>query len=225
MPALKNAKWEAFCQHLVKDGNTVEQAHILAGFAHHRQNAYTLFKRKPIKDRYDELMERRHGREHDAHNRAVERLAITKESVLAELAKIAFANMQDYMKVGEDGQPSLNFKDLTRDQAAALAEITVEEFVDGRSDKRRVRRVKFKLASKQDALVALGKHLGLFIERHEIGGPGDFARMTDDELQQALVGQAEALGLPEDAIAGLLTYRKTETEPESTEQKVEGETE
>jgi phage terminase small subunit len=150
--------------------------------------------------------------------RSIERLAITKESILGELAKIAFANMQDYMKVGEDGQPSLNFKDLNRAQAAALAEITVEEFKDGRSDKREVRRVKFKLANKLDALELLGKHLGLFIERHEIGGPGDFARMTDDELHQALVGQAEALGLPEDAIAGLLTYRKAETEPESTEE-------
>lgn len=224
MPALKNAKHEIFCQELAK-GKTDLEAHGLAGYKANRHNAHTLKNKEYIKKRYNELMERRIVFENRSNELAIERLSITKEAILGELAKIAFANMQDYMKVGEDGQPSLNFKDLTRDQAAALAEITVEEFVDGRSDKRQVRRVKFKLASKQDALVALGKHLGLFIERHEIGGPGDFARMTDDELQQALVGQAEALGLPEDAIAGLLTYRKTETEPESTGQKVEGETE
>lgn len=49
---------------------------------------------------------------------------------------------------------------------------------------------------------------GLIVHRHELGGPGDFARMTDDELNGALVQQAQALGLPEEAIAGLLTHQK-----------------
>ena len=51
---------------------------------------------------------------------------------------------------------------------------------------------------------------GLIVHRHELGGPGDFARMTDDELNGALVQQAQALGLPEEAIAGLLTHQRRE---------------
>lgn len=50
----------------------------------------------------------------------------------------------------------------------------------------------------------IGGHL---VQRHEVGGPGDFARLSDDELNDALAEQAKALGLPEDAIAGLLTYK------------------
>src|SRR5882724_529844 len=48
---------------------------------------------------------------------------------------------------------------------------------------------------------------GLLVQRHEIGAPGDFARMTDDELDDSLVQTAQALGLPEEAVGKLLTYR------------------
>lgn len=101
------------------------------------------------------------------------RTEITQDAVLRELAKIGFANMQDYMRAGPDGDPYLDFSDLTRDQAAALAEVTVEDFKDGRGeDARDVRRVKFKLADKRAALVDIGKHLGMFKDRVEHSGPG-----------------------------------------------------
>lgn len=96
---------------------------------------------------------------------------ITTESIIKELAKLGFSNMQDYMRASTDGDPYLDFSSLTRDQAAALAEVTVEDFKDGRGeDARDVRRVKFKLADKRAALVDLGKHLGMFKERREING-------------------------------------------------------
>lgn len=206
MPALSNARQELFCQELAK-GKSAEEAHELAGYKRNRHNAFTLKQRNHVKKRLEELIEQRSKRELASTERAIAKLAITKEAVLGELAKLAFANMADYMRVGEDGQPTLNFKDLTRDQAAALVEITVEEFKDGRSDKREVRRVKFKLADKQKSLEALGKHLGLFIDRVEVGGPGDFSRMTDEELNEALKAQAAALGFPEDAVGQLLELK------------------
>jgi phage terminase small subunit len=99
------------------------------------------------------------------------KLEITQERVAAELAKIGFANMADYMRGGGDGDPYLDFSNLSRDQAAALAEITVEDFKDGRGeDARDVRRIKFKLHDKRAALVDLGKHLGMFKERVEHTG-------------------------------------------------------
>jgi hypothetical protein len=51
---------------------------------------------------------------------------------------------------------------------------------------------------------------GLLVNRHEIGAPGDFQRMSDEELSDSLAAQAEALGIPETAIAGLLTHNKTD---------------
>jgi len=85
--------------------------------------------------------------------------------VLEELSKLGRANMQDYMR--RDGDPVLDFGKLTRDQAAALVEVTVEDFIEGRgNDARQVRRVKFKLADKGRALDLLGRHHVLFTERH-----------------------------------------------------------
>jgi hypothetical protein len=56
---------------------------------------------------------------------------------------------------------------------------------------------------------------GLVVQRHEIGAPGDFQRMSDEELSDSLAAQAEALGIPEDAIAGLLTHRGGTDETEN----------
>lgn len=93
---------------------------------------------------------------------------MSQVEVLQELTKLGRANMQDFMRIGEDGQPVLDWSNLSREQAAAIQEVTVEEFVDGRSDKREVRRVKFKLAPKTNALELLGKHHGSFVERVEV---------------------------------------------------------
>jgi hypothetical protein len=57
--------------------------------------------------------------------------------------------MQDYMRIGPDGDPVLDFANLTRDQAAALQEVTVESYMDGGGENaREVKKVRFKLADK-----------------------------------------------------------------------------
>jgi len=105
---------------------------------------------------------------------------ITAEKVLTELAKIGFANMADYMKTTADGDPYLDFSALSRDQAAALSEVTVEDYVDGRGkDARNVKKVKFKLYDKRAALVDIGKHIGMFKERHEVTGANGEALFED----------------------------------------------
>ena len=85
------------------------------------------------------------------------------DEVLAELEHIAFANMQDYMRVDARGDPALHFSELTRGQAAALREVTVETYMDGGGeDAREVKRVRFKLHDKRGALIDLAKYHGLF---------------------------------------------------------------
>lgn len=119
-----------------------------------------------------------------AKDKRSERTEITQDMVLKELAKLGFANMHDYMRIGRDGDPVLDFSSLTRDQAAALSEVTVEDFVDGRGeDARDVKRVKFKLADKRAALVDIGKHLGMFKERIEVK---HVTELGDDELDKQI---------------------------------------
>jgi hypothetical protein len=46
---------------------------------------------------------------------------------------------------------------------------------------------------KRKALVDIGKHLGGFVTRKEIGGPGQFDRMSTDELREAVYKRSEAV--------------------------------
>jgi hypothetical protein len=54
------------------------------------------------------------------------------------------------------------------------------------------------------ALHLIGLELGMFIDRHEMGGPGDFSRLSDDELLAKIEEDATALGVPADVIEQLL---------------------
>src|SRR6185312_15735823 len=56
------------------------------------------------------------------------RLEITADRVLKEWGKIAFANLGDYMTVLEDGTAIVDLSGMTPDQAAALGEVTVDEY-------------------------------------------------------------------------------------------------
>ena len=103
-----------------------------------------------------------------------ERLEISADRVIHELARIGFANMADYINVTADGDAFVDLSALDRDKAAAISEVTVEDFKDGRGeDARDVRRIKFKLADKRGALVDLGRHLGLFKDKVELTGKDD----------------------------------------------------
>ncbi len=104
----------------------------------------------------------------EAQAERADRLKIDADTVLQEIAKLAYVNMRDFIRLTPDGDAYVNLSNLTREQAAALAEVTIEDFVDGRGeDARNVRRVKIKLADKKGSLELLGKHLGLFTERIE----------------------------------------------------------
>jgi phage terminase small subunit len=102
-----------------------------------------------------------------------ERMQITADQVLAEYAKLGFANMLDYIRVNDQGEAYVDFTKLTREQAAAIAEVTSEVYQEGRGeDAKDVKRTKFKLADKKGALDSIAKHLGMFVDRHEHAGPG-----------------------------------------------------
>lgn len=88
---------------------------------------------------------------------------ITVDRIVQELALIGFSNMLDYVTPQADGTVYIDLSKLTREQAAAIGEVTVEEYTEGRGKHaRQVKRVKFKLSDKRAALVDLGRSLGMF---------------------------------------------------------------
>lgn len=124
----------------------------------------------------------------DARSRRTE---IDSDGVLQEKAKMAFANMLDYITPTEDGAVTVDLSKLTRDQAAAITEVTVDEYTDGRGEgAREVRRIRFKLADKGKHLELLGKHLKLFTDRHELtgkdGAPLEVETISDRQLARLI---------------------------------------
>lgn len=83
-----------------------------------------------------------------------ERLEISADRVAQEYARIAFAQMSDFVTFGPDGVTVRDLGDLTPDQVAAVAEVSQTTTQGGGS-------IKFKLHDKLAALNALTKHLGM----------------------------------------------------------------
>lgn len=172
MGVLKNGRHEKFAQGLAK-GLGQGEAYAAAGYKPDDGNAAHLTRNHMVETRVAELKDK-------MAERVIEKTAITEAAVIEELAKIGFANMQDYIRIGSDGDPYTDFSALTRDQAAAIGEVTVEDFKDGRGeDARDVRRVKFKLMDKRGALVDLGKTFGIFKDKVEHSGTVNFTNLAD----------------------------------------------
>lgn len=151
-----NEKQQRFVQEYLVDLNAT-QAAIRAGYSAQtaRQQASRLLSDDDISAAIS-----------NAQKEVAQKHGITVDRIVSELALLGFSNMQDYMRSTPGGDPFLDFSALTREQAAALTEVTVEDYTEGRGeDAREVKRVKFKLADKRAALVDLGKHLGMFQEK------------------------------------------------------------
>jgi phage terminase small subunit len=121
------------------------------------------------------------------------RTLITADKVLEELAKIGFSNLADYIQVQRDGTAYVDLSELTREQAAAVQEITVDEYAEGSGeDVRLVKKVKLKLIDKIRALELIGKHLAMWVERHEHTGKdgspiqAEVSELTPEERQQRI---------------------------------------
>jgi phage terminase small subunit len=93
------------------------------------------------------------------------RFQIKADDILVELGKLAMVNMMDYTRVDEDENLVVDFSTLTREQAACIASIENKTFIKGEGAKET--EVKFKLTDKRAALVDLGRHFGLFLDRTE----------------------------------------------------------
>lgn len=151
-------KQDAFAQAYLETGNASEayrRAYNVKPSTKpetvHEQASRVMADRK-VSARVAEL-QAHHAKRHD----------VTIDKIVRELALLGFANMQDYIVTQSDGSAYADMSALTRDQAAAIGEITSETYTEGKGEAaREVKRTKFKLLDKRAALVDLGKHLGMF---------------------------------------------------------------
>lgn len=94
--------------------------------------------------------------------RRVEKMTggLGRDRYLQEVERAAYASMGDFAPMFGEGDMVEKLANLTPDQKAVIGEVTVEEFRDGRSDYRQIRRTKFKLVPKVQSLELLGKANG-----------------------------------------------------------------
>jgi phage terminase small subunit len=92
-----------------------------------------------------------------------ERLEVTADMVVRELAGIGFSDMRTFSTWGPSGVQLIDSENLTDLQAKCVAEVS--ETTGEKSNS-----LRFKLHDKVAALVKLGQHLGMFTEKHEHAG-------------------------------------------------------
>lgn len=106
------------------------------------------------------------------------RLDIKADDILAEIARVAYANMADYIKTNEDGYSDIALGETTRDQSAAIQEIRVDTTGGtGDGERRQVLRTTFKLGDKLRGLEMLGRHLKMFTDKVEVSGLESLAEL------------------------------------------------
>jgi len=106
------------------------------------------------------------------------RTEVSADGVVAELARIAFANIRDLWPRAGEG---IDLSVLDRDRTVAVEEVIVVEAVNAAGVVRR--RTRLKLHDKMAALTSLARHLGMFADRHVSDRSIEYRvmRMTPEE--------------------------------------------
>lgn len=162
-----NARQQRFVDEYLVDLNAT-QASIRAGYS-----------KKGATVRGAELLANRKVAEAISAAKAsrAERVQITQDRVLQELARIAFFDPRKLFRA--DGSP-LEITELDGETAAVLAglDIVVERTDEGRDGYSSVR--KYKLTNKLGALEAAMRHLGMFKDSLELKGGINVTISQDD---------------------------------------------
>lgn len=165
MPVLPNSRHERFAQALA-DGKSAEEAHGIAGYKASRSGASQLKQKLNISRRVTELLAEREKIHAQSTAKAIERVSLTKEWVLAKLIDNAERALQAQPVLDREG-----------------GETGVYQYQGNVANR---------------ALELLGKHLGMFIDVHELSGP------DKGPIQTQEVSPRDRLA---DRIAGIATAR------------------
>jgi phage terminase small subunit len=165
------------------NGANQTEAYSSVGLSSNPKTAHVFFKRPEVIARVREIQQLRIERELESSEIAAKRLGLSKRWVLERLKFNAERCLRGQPVFDENGQITGTFT--------------------GRPD----------AAGANRALQLIGRELGMFIDRHEIGDPGEFSRLSDEELLARLEEDAAALGVPAEVIEQLaLAFRSSENE-------------
>lgn len=181
-------KQKLFVDEYLVDLNAT-RAYKVAGYSVKSDNAAAVEGHKLLRNPKIEiyLKERMNDRE--------KRTEITQDKVLKELAKIGFADIKDFLEYrtaktvvthDEDGEPVIDYQQIidvidSKDvDTSVIQEVSIGK--DGT--------FKFKLYDKQKALVDIGKHLGMFVDKVEHSGNmninNPYEGLTTEELKKLI---------------------------------------
>lgn len=180
-------KHERFCQ-AVSEGMTGAEAYLWAGYKCSSRaaaaNANRLLKNDNVAARIQELSVKRREIDAKATQIAIEKLAITKERILSELAKIGFADIRKAVKWhgslikeedNAEGGDTLVIKNTYSNHVSLISSEEIDDETAGaiaEISQSPTGGLKIKLHDKRAALVDMGKHLGMFVDTHKhIGDP------------------------------------------------------
>lgn len=146
---LKNRQYEAFCQYYHACKNATQAA---------KEAAYSE-KTATVKGSQLLTLINIKGRLDYLDRQVAEKCGVTAERVIAELAKVGFSNLKEYLDATNG---IVNLRDLSDDVTAAVESIQTDIRHDGGDSEGYTEKVKIKLYSKLNALDSLGKHLDIF---------------------------------------------------------------
>lgn len=178
-PGTLTPKQRYFCEEYLVDLNAT-QAAIRAGYSEKtaRQTGQENLSKPDIQAYIAEGMAKRSAR-----------TEITVDRVLKEFGRLAFL---DIRKAFDEHGKLKPIHEIDDDTAAAIAGLEVEALYEGKgADREQVGHLhKIKLADKKGALDSIAKHLGMFIDRHEVSGPdgGPVSHAFDDAITKVYGG-------------------------------------
>jgi phage terminase small subunit len=130
-------------------------------------------------------------------------LRVDRDSLVAELAKVAFANLLDYSVIDDDGGLRTDFSNVNRVQATAIQSVETEQVTDPETGAVRVTKVKFKLHDKARAVAELARLLGLAEDKVRVVSEAPGMGEVQSVLLQVLGKYPEARAAVVAALEGL----------------------
>jgi phage terminase small subunit len=132
-------------------------------------------------------------------NELKERNMVKVEKVLAEMAHIAFDDIKNYLRFypDADGNIKMEIKDSDNIDTRSVSEVSIGK--DGQ--------FRFKLYCKDDMVVKLGQHLGMFVEKVEAKNINyNYDSMTTEQLKEKYKEELRKKGMPEKMIEDNTRY-------------------
>ena len=162
-------KQKRFCQEYLVDLNGT-QAAIRAGYS--KKTAEVQGSRLLTNVKVQAAIQEQQKR--IAHN-----LGVTAECIVAEYARIAFADIGALADWNSRGMTIRPATELVPDQTAAIQEVVLTPTKDGGIS------IRIKLHDKIRALDSLARHLGMFIDKHDVtvrDGLSDRMRRAEERV-------------------------------------------